>query len=57
MSDPVQVALVAEGPTDMIVIDAALRAIFKDKPFVLKQIQPEGSLAFGSLDGGWAGGL
>ena len=55
MSDPVQVALVAEGPTDMIVIDAALRAIFKDKPFVLKQIQPEGSLAFGPLGGGWAG--
>lgn len=55
MSDPLRVALVAEGPTDSIVIQAALRAILADRPFVLRQLQPEGSLAFGTLGSGWSG--
>jgi hypothetical protein len=55
MSDPLRVALVAEGPTDRIVIEAALRAMLPDRPFVLRQLQPEGSLAFGELGGGWTG--
>ena len=55
MSDPLRIALVAEGPTDRIVIDAALRSVLGDRPFVLKQLQPEGSLAFGPLGGGWTG--
>jgi len=55
MSSPVRVALVAEGPTDGIVIEAALNAIFGETPFILTQLQPEGSLAFGALGGGWCG--
>jgi hypothetical protein len=55
MSDPVRVALVAEGPTDGIVIEAALLAMMGDREFVLTQLQPEGSVAFGHLGTGWVG--
>ena len=55
MSDPVRVALVAEGPTDRIVIDVVLRTILRDRSFVLTQLQPEGSVAFGTLGAGWPG--
>ncbi|MEK7269592.1 MAG: hypothetical protein AAB215_01470 [Planctomycetota bacterium] len=55
MSDTLQVALVAEGPTDRIVVEAALGAVMKGRDFVLKQLQPEGSVAFGPLGGGWTG--
>ena len=55
MSDPLRIALVAEGPTDGIVIEAALRSMFNDQPFVLKQIFPEGSVTFGTMGGGWVG--
>jgi hypothetical protein len=55
MSDPIRIALVAEGPTDGIVIGAAIGSILGTKPFILKQLQPEESLAFGQLQGGWGG--
>lgn len=55
MSELLRIALVAEGPTDTIVIEAALRAILAERPFLLKQLQPEGSLVFGLLGGGWGG--
>lgn len=55
MSDPLRVALVAEGPTDGVVIEAALRAILGDRPFVLKQLFPEGSSAFSAMGTGWVG--
>jgi len=55
MSEPLRVALVAEGPTDRTVIQAALRAALPARPFVLQQLQPEGSLAFGPLGAGWTG--
>jgi len=55
MSEPLRVALVAEGPTDGIVIEAALRAVLGERPFVLKQIFPEGSTSFGELGTGWVG--
>ncbi len=55
MSDPLRIALVAEGPTDGIVIEAALRSMLNDRPFVLKQIFPEGSESFGELGTGWVG--
>jgi hypothetical protein len=55
MSDPLRIALVAEGPTDKIVIEAALKSILDDRSFILKQLQPEGSLAFGPLGSGWTG--
>jgi hypothetical protein len=55
MSEPLFIALVAEGPTDRIVIEAALAAILGERPFVLSQLQPEDSIAFGSRGGGWGG--
>jgi hypothetical protein len=55
MSDPLRIALVAEGPTDGVVLEAALRAVLGEKPFVLNHLQPEGSLAFGPRGGGWVG--
>jgi hypothetical protein len=56
MSEPLRVALVAEGPTDGVVIEAALQAIIpEDRPFILKQIFPEGSDTFGKMGTGWAG--
>ena len=55
MSDPLRIALVAEGPTDGVVIESALRSMLDDRPFVLKQIFPEGSASFGELGTGWIG--
>jgi len=56
MSEPLRVALVAEGPTDRVVIEAAIASVLgADHPFVLKQLQPEESLAFGHVGGGWGG--
>lgn len=54
MSD-LRVGLVAEGPTDHVVIEAALRSVLYPRTFVLTLLQPEGSVAFGSRGGGWAG--
>lgn len=53
MSD-LRVALVAEGPTDAIVIEAALKALLP-RPFVLSTLQPEPTLP--KLGGGWGGVL
>lgn len=55
MSEPLRVALVAEGPTDGVVIESALRAMLGERPFVLKQIFPEGSTSFGEMGSGWVG--
>lgn len=55
MSDPVRIALVAEGATDRIVIEAALGNLLGPRQFILKQLQPEESLPFGQLGGGWGG--
>jgi hypothetical protein len=55
MSDPLQIALVAEGPTDGVVIESALKSILDQRAFVLKQIFPEGSTSFGELGTGWIG--
>jgi len=49
-----RIALVAEGPTDEVVIRAVLRALLKT-PFVLVRLQPEGSAVFGTLGSGWGG--
>ncbi|MCC8987938.1 MAG: hypothetical protein LM523_09565 [Candidatus Contendobacter sp.] len=51
MSDP-RIALVAEGPTDFIVIEAALRAIL-NRTFILSQLQPEPTRP--EMGGGWGG--
>lgn len=53
MSD-LRVALVAEGPTDAIVIQAALKALLP-RPFVLTQLQPEPTRP--KLGTGWGGVL
>ena len=46
MSD-VRIGLVAEGKTDLVVIEAALQSILGDRSFVLKLLQPETSAPFG----------
>ncbi|MBL9143837.1 MAG: hypothetical protein JNM99_09150 [Verrucomicrobiaceae bacterium] len=55
MSDPLRIALVAEGPTDAVVIEAALRSMLGVRPFVLKRLFPEDSAAFGPMGTGWVG--
>ena len=55
MSKQLRVALVAEGPTDGVVIKAALNAMLGEGTFVLTQLFPETSVAFGPLGTGWAG--
>ena len=58
MSD-LRIALIAEGTTDEIVIDAALRAILKQRTYVLTLLQPEETDALGghapTIGGGWGG--
>ncbi|MBI5246430.1 MAG: hypothetical protein HY923_04565 [Elusimicrobia bacterium] len=44
-----------EGPTDRVVIEAAITKLLGDRHFILQQLQPEDSLAFGSLGTGWGG--
>jgi hypothetical protein len=55
MSNPVRVAVVAEGPTDKIIIKAVIASVLEGRPFVLTQLQPEESRAFGPLSTGWGG--
>src|SRR5712691_1670388 len=55
MSEPLRVALVAEGPTDKVVIEAAIGSLLGARPFILKQLQPEESLPFNEVRGGWGG--
>lgn len=47
-----RVALIAEGPADRVLIDAALKAIL-DRPFTIAPIQPESTHP--RLGGGWCG--
>lgn len=53
MSD-LRVGVIAEGPTDVMVIEALLQHLLQ-RPFVLTQLQPEGSLSFGATGAGWTG--
>jgi hypothetical protein len=60
MSRPLRIALVAEGVTDFEVLNAAIEVMLGNRPFEIKLLQPEGSVAFGSgdaggLEGGWKG--
>ncbi len=54
MSD-LRIALVAEGPTDYVLIEAALKAVLGPKTFVLNQLQPEATNP--SFGNGWGGVL
>ena len=49
-----RIALVAEGPTDFVIIEAALKAILA-KAFILTQLQPEATQSL--LGNGWGGVL
>lgn len=59
--EPLRIALVAEGVTDYLVLQAAIEAMCGNRPFILNLLQPEQSVAFsgggdaGSLGGGWLG--
>jgi hypothetical protein len=55
MSELMHVALVTEGPTDRIVIEAAISNLLGDRGYLLRQLHPEESLAFGPLGTGWGG--
>lgn len=52
MSD-LRIALVAEGSTDRIIIEAALAAVLGARSFILTQLQPEATLP--ELGTGWGG--
>lgn len=55
MSELLRLAVVSEGPTDTVVIQAAVSSLLGDQRFVLNQLQPEESLAFGPTGAGWSG--
>ena len=55
MSEPLHIAAAVEGPTDMIVLRAILKALLRDTEFVPHCLQPEGSAAFGSSPSGGTG--
>lgn len=54
MSEELRIALIAEGPTDFEVIQAALKAVLQN-PFVMTQLQPEATQP--KLGAGWCGVL
>lgn len=54
MSDALKIALVAEGPTDFEVIQAALKAVLPN-PFIMTLLQPEATQP--QMGGGWGGVL
>ncbi len=55
MSDPIRLAIVSEGPTDRIVIEAIVAALVPSRDFVVTQLQPESTESFGQRGGGWTG--
>lgn len=55
MSELLRIALIAEGPTDAIIIEAALKALLPNRPFLLNLLQPEPTQP--RLGNGWGGVL
>lgn len=61
MSNTLQIALIAEGITDYVIIDAAIDVMLNGKSYILNLLQPETSEAFtgagnaGEFGGGWKG--
>ena len=55
MSEPVRIAVVAEGPTDVVVLGAVLDCILAETEYELHTLQPEGSVAFGTAPTGRTG--
>ena len=54
MFETLKIALIAEGPTDKVIIEAALKAILL-RPFIITMLQPEQTRP--DLGGGWGGVL
>ncbi len=59
MSDPLRVAAAVEGPTDFIVLSAAIESLLPDEEIEFQSLQPELSAAFEAPGGktglGWSG--
>jgi hypothetical protein len=59
MSDPLRVALALEGDTDLVVIKAVVASLLPGREVEFQMLQPEISLAFGTIGGetglGWSG--
>jgi len=61
MSETLRIALIAEGPTDRIVLEAALNSILSKRSYVLNLLQPEtcqsfeNELTFEATGTGWGG--
>ncbi len=59
MSDPLRVAMAVEGPTDEIVLRAAIKSLLPNRALSFTLLQPEFSLAFSHWGGktglGWSG--
>lgn len=55
MSEALRIALVAEGPTEREVMEAALKVILAPRTFILTQLQPEATKP--AMGNGWGGVL
>lgn len=55
MSEPWRIAVVVEGPTDSIVLEAIIRSLLAGADFEFQTLQPEGSAVFGPHGPGWGG--
>ena len=59
MSEPIRIAVVVEGPTDFVVITAAIASLLKGQDFEPTMVQPEFSESFETIGGatglGWPG--
>ena len=55
MSDPLRIGAAVEGPTDAIVLRAALDCMLTGTEYEFVTVQPEESAAFGHAPGGWGG--
>ena len=57
MSEPLRIAMVVEGTTDFIVLDAVISSLLPDQDIEFQAIQPEFSAAFqvDRVQRGWDG--
>ena len=59
MSEPLRIAMVVEGPTDFIVLDAAISSLLPNREIEFQSLQPEFSATFQVQPGptglGWPG--
>src|SRR5665213_1732077 len=54
MSDPLRIALVVEGPTDIVILKAAIGSLLENREFEVTTLQPELSNALKpGAGGGW----